>query len=265
MARRNRLKGKTMKYSLILKFLNNLLYRGIDGEDLDTDMPDAELPDDDIDNPDDASEDDNLPDDDLEASEPKKIGRREQEMIRLRERAQEAEDRERRVREELDAARQSTQARPDPDKEIWEQEEAILKNPNADQWQKYSVQSARDARAAKREAANARLDAMDMVDKTKFDLYATTNPKVYEKYKDRVEQALQRVRAQGQNLPREVILQLELGKDLLTGKTKSAEKPKRERQAPPAVPRSDSSGRGKMSEREARAKRLENVNLSGIR
>lgn len=193
----------------------------------------------------------------------RKISKAQQEIINLRKRAQEAEERERKVREDLESARRPSQsAQPTQEQAIWEQEEAVLKNPESTEWHKYSVQTAREARAAKLEVSRMRSESQDALDRAKFEKYETTKPKLYAKYKDKVESTLAEMRKAGNNAPREDLLALFIGRDLRDGKTKSTEAKTKQntRGSTPGV-RSNVTAKGGLSEAERRAKRLENVRI----
>ena len=257
-----------MKLKWWKMFLLMLLAGRIDGDEpVDGDDPIDE--DDDVDEdlePDDEDVDEDLePDDeDDDAPPPKKETRAQKEIRTLRERAQTAERQHQEAMAELARVRQPAQpAQPTLDQQIWEQEEAILKDPNSTDWQKYAVTSARDARIANANSRQAMREMEDQKDLSKFLALATTNPKVYAKYKDRVEETLKQVRANGNNVPREKLLALHLGEDMLAGKIKSppTKKSPSNRQLPPGA-RSDTPLKGgRLTDAERVAKRLENVRI----
>ena len=243
------------------------------GDDDDLPPSDDDLPPNDDDLP--PNDDDDLPpndDDDLPLNDdddipPPKETRAQREIRTLRERAQVAEDARRKLEADLENARRqpSQPQQPTQDQLLWDQEEKVLRDPNADDWQKYAVNSARDARQARQASQNAIIRAEDLADKTAFDRIRSDKPKLYEAYKDRVEAMLTEIRGRGQNAPREKLLAVLVGEDMLAGKlkttgTKAASGSKR-----PATPgaRSDVNARGSssMSEAEKRAKRLENIRI----
>ena len=186
----------------------------------------------------------------------KKTSRAQREIIALRERAQKAEA-------ELSTARQVKEQPAQIRDAVWEQEEAVLKNPDADDWKKYAVQSARAARVAEQNSRNAIQRAEDLADKTAFALVKTERPGVYAKYSPLVEKKLEEIRRGGGNAPREAILALLLGQDMLSRKVTPSSpktKPGNVRRSPTGA-RSDIPKGGVMNESEKRAKRLENIRI----
>lgn len=239
----------------------------IDGPD-ETDEPadpsDPSDPDDEPADPDDEPNDDSDPE-----PSPKPVSRAQRTIIETRARAQKAEEELQRARAELDAARRqpAQPAQPTEEQRIWEQEEAVLRNADSTDWQKYAVQANRSARSANSNSQNALRRAEDLADRTKFESLAASKPKMFAAYKDRVEEELTRLRNNGSNAPREELLALLVGRDMRDGKLKtssvsSTKKPGAPRGTPPSA-RSDvsSQGGGRLSEAEKRAKRLENVRI----
>lgn len=256
----------------ILLFLLSLLPKA-EGEDIDIVDIDAEGDegqDEDGEGSEDGEDDSDLDADDgmgdLDPKPEKKPSRREQEVIKLRERAQAAERELEEVRRQASqgSQQQGTPA-PSPDQQLWDDEEKLLKDPAIEPWQRYAIQSARDARAAKNESRAAIFESRDIADKAGFELLATTKPKVFEKYAPEVEKMLTAMRKNGNNAPRKELLALLVGRDLIDGKLKPAESKKKasgaERLKPPGA-RSDISSRGsRLSDAEKVAKRLEGVRI----
>jgi hypothetical protein len=146
---------------------------------------------------------------------------------------------------------------------LWEEEEAILKNPATESWQRYAVQSSRDARAANRQSMEAIRQSQDIADKASFNQFKLTKPKMFEKYAGKVESMLAEMRKNGNNAPREELLALLIGRDMRDGKMKTTETKGTKRvvkKLPGARSDTRSSG-GKLSDSEARAKRLEGVRI----
>jgi len=169
-----------------------------------------------------------------EAPAGKPESRYQKDMRAARERAQRAEDDAKKAREELAAARQ--QANPNAQvteaQRLWQEEEKLLQDPNADSWTRYNIQSARNARAAEFNSQQALAEARDLKDQAEFDRIAMNNPKAAERYKDKVEE----MKRQNPNAPRKKLLALCLGEDMLDGKLK----------APKPAKKGDSASRGKM-------------------
>lgn len=255
-------------------FLLSFLFPAVEGDDVVEDVggDDQSADDDSGDETDEGetSDDDSADDDsgDDSAPAPKPLSRYQRDVASLRERAQKAEDDARSANAQLVEARRSAQSQSQPSREqqLWQQEEQVLNDPNADDWQKYSVNAARQARHAQASAQNALHRAEDLSDKTSFDAFKVTRPKLYEKYAPRVEEMLKEVRGNGGNASREKLLAFLVGQDTLKGelKTKDATNVRKvsSTRGQPSNVRSDipSSG-GKLSPAEARAKRLENVRI----
>lgn len=199
---------------------------------------------------------------------PKKESRAEKEIRTLRERAQRAEDENRKALAELADARRPQQAQqPTNDQILWQQEEAILKDPSAEEWQKYAVRGNREARLARQEAQQVRSQSMDMADRSEFATLAMDKPKTYAAYKDRVEARLKEFRVNGGNPTRKQVLTVLMGEDMLEGNLKTADtkttksKSSGERGKTPGVSSNVSSKGGKLTEAEKRVRRLENVRI----
>lgn len=212
-----------------------------------------------------------LPDDDvqepLDDDEPApRVSKAQKAIIETRRRAQEAEEQVRRLQADLDNARRapSQPQQPSQDQVIWQQEEEVLRSPEASDWQRYAVQSARAARQATATSKDALHRAEDLADRTRFEQLKATKPKLYEAYGEKVETQLAELRKQGINVPREKLLAIQIGEDMLAGKLKSASATKKV-----AAPRGNTPGArsdvnssgGKMSDAEKRAKRLENIRI----
>lgn len=226
-------------------------------DDLEEATDDDETPDE---NPDDNPDDEEVPE--------KPMSRAQKEIVTLRERAQKAEDQHRQAMVELESARRQPvrSAEPTNDQKIWQQEDAILANPESSDWQKYAVQSARDARMARQEAQSIGRESRDMADKVAFSQLAATKPKTHAAYKDRVESMLTEMRKNGHDAPRAKLFALLIGEDMISGKLKTTDAKSKtggvKRGTMPGA-KSDvgSSSSGKLSEAEKRAKRLENVRI----
>jgi hypothetical protein len=199
-------------------------------------------------------------DDEGEPIQKKAPSRSQKRILSLNERAQKAEQDRDRLARELDEARRQT-SKPVQKDEVWEREEQVLNDPNASDWQKYAVTSARNSRVATFKAQHALQRAEDLADKADFDRLSITKPKLYETYKDRVEEARTTAIKNGHPAPpRANVLKFLVGQDMVEGKLKSTTQKKTQkakRQAPPGA-RSDVSSKGsRLSEAEKRAKRLE--------
>ena len=259
-----------MKYSTLLRLLLLAFSPRVDDDEFS--LPDDTPPADDTPTDDDTPADDDTPmdddtptDDDTPA--PRET-RAQREIRSLRERAQAAETARQAAEAQLEAARRQPHGQPHLSEEqiIFQQEEEALRNPETSDWQRYAIQSARQARAANANSRDALQRAEDMADRTRFEQIKLTKPKLYETYADRVEEMLKTVRAAGNNAPREKLLALLMGEDLLNGKLKptAAKAPNggAKRTTTPGA-RSDvrASGEGGLTEAQKRAKRLENVRI----
>jgi hypothetical protein len=111
--------------------------------------------------------------------------------------------------------------------------------------------------------------AEDISDQTSFrSICMSDTTGMAKRYETRVEQELVRVRSNGGNAAREAIYTYLLGKDMREGKFKKKAAAQKKDTETPGVnrgrlpgARSDVHGRTGMSEREKRAKRLENVQI----
>jgi hypothetical protein len=247
----------------LLKWLIARLSPRIEPDDAPVDEPE-DLPEDDETPEADTLEDDDTPEPEEDEPAPR-VSRGQQAIISARTRAQTAERDLATARAELEVARRapSQAMQPSQDQVLWQQEEDALKNPELQDWQRYSINANRSARQANTNAQNAVRQAEDLSDKSAFNAIAVSKPKLHAAYKDRVETFLKDLRNKGNNVPREKILAILIGEDMLAGKLKSAEsKVKSTQRASTLGVRSDvSSSGGRMSDAEKRAKRLDNVRI----
>ena len=171
-----------------------------------------------------------------------------------------AERAAREAQESVQALQRQSQRRPDPSHD---EEERKLRDPNTSRLEKWQIESNRSLRQSHQQSANALFQAQDMADKTGYTVKSAANP-VYSKYADKVEAELTRARANGANPPREMILQVLLGRDMLAGNFKpAAAKPGKAKDIPrgrsPGA-RSDTPARGNGgTEHQKRYARLANV------
>lgn len=209
-------------------------------------------------------------------------GRENAEVREARERAQRETEARIRAEAERDLLRRGNQPGADDEaRRLFDQEETILRDPNATDVERWQVRSNRTLRAntkAATDATNAAnralMEAADGRDRTQFDRLATTKPKVHKLYESRVEDELQKMRGRGENAPRMAILQFLIGKDVIEGKVRS--KPARKAAAAGAGneeqntgvdrgkspgARSDVSAKARQTERQKREKRLEGVRI----
>ena len=264
-------------WKLLMSYLVALLAvisPGVDDPFGDDTPPDDDVPPNDDDTPpdddDDTPPDDDTPSDDDDAPPPRQMTRAQKDIIETRKRAQDAEAKLAQAQAELEAARRQPsqpQAQNTEEQRVWQQEEDVLRNPESSDWQKYAIQANRQARLANSNSQNALRRAEDLADLTKFEQLAIQKPKMFNAYKDKVEAELTRLRANGNNAPREELLALLIGRDLRDGKLKagSSTPPKKGGAGRGTTPgaRSDvaSTGSGRMTESEKRAKRLENIRI----
>lgn len=170
-------------------------------------------------------------------------------------------ERERADRFEREAAELRARNQRPPTPPEWEEEEKVLKDPNATQEQKWTVNANRQLRASNMLAQSALAQSQDINDRTAFSSVCISDP-MAKRYQERVETELTRIRSQGQNASREAIYTYLLGQDMRGGKFKKkaapAAAPAGERRTPPSV-KSDTPGRGaSLTDREKRRQRLEN-------
>lgn len=167
---------------------------------------------------------------------------------------------ERRGRAATEAASRQPAA---PDVEFQREEERLRASDTTEQ-ERWQINANRVLRDTQRQANQALFQAQDMADRTQFEAKVTTDPR-RDKYRDRVEQAVQEERRAGRNASREAVYFYMLGKDIADGKLK----PKAKAKTPAAdIPRgrtpnarSDVNARGARTEHDKRRARLENQNI----
>jgi hypothetical protein len=159
-------------------------------------------------------------------------------------------------------------ADPETEREDAELAQARASGATPDQlsWLQWKIDSNRKIRASERASTGALREAQDVADRAAFDRLEVSKPQVYKRYAERVEKAMQEMRAKGQNAPRLAVLRLLIGDDIMNGKIK----PKTvARPAPDAAAgtvdrgrspgiRSDVRGKAGQNERDKRRARLEN-------
>jgi hypothetical protein len=244
----------------LLKRLLGLLFPGVDDPDPAADADPAADPADPAADPAGGDDDDEI-EYDLEEVAPPARARSTGNEDRLARLEAEFERRTRAVDEAR--ARGAAPAAPAVDPEF-QREEENLRRPDITEQERWQINANRVLRATQQQANAALFQAQDMSDRTQFESKVATDPR-REKYRDRVEQAVQEERRQGRNVAREAVYYHMLGKDIAEGKLK----PKARAKTPAAdVPRgrtpnarSDVSARGARTEHQKRAARLENLNI----
>ena len=110
--------------------------------------------------------------------------------------------------------------------------------------------------------------AQDVRDQTAFNQLAITEPALHKRYAVKVEQELAGARRQGYNPNREAIYNQLIAKDMRVGKFKkkaagdpAAPKPGAVKRGALPGARSDVTGRGQLSKRDALAKKLDGVQI----
>lgn len=235
---------------------------GIDDEDPAIDDPVDEGADEGADETDEdpAPAGDDPTDDDPEPA-PRTMTRGQKAIVELRERAKNAEKMAKEAKDELDAQRAQRNQRPDP---TFAEEEAKLRDANTSDLEKWQINSNRALRQSQAQSQAALARAEDLSDKASYTQKSIKNP-IYEKYHDRVEEKLAKIRAQGGNIDREFLLHKMIGEDVTAGKftAKSAASTGTKTIARGKSPgaRSDTPARGRMSDREKRAARLQDTQI----
>ena len=227
------------------------------GVDDDVPPPDDDTPppDDDVPPP-----DDDTPPSDPEPAAPR-ISRAQQAIITQRERAQKAERDAEQLRRELAEARRQPAA-PSQEDLLFQQEEATLKSLPPDSWERYAIESRREARQSKALSLSVMNQAKDLSDKSEFSELKTSKPALFEKYQSRVEERLAQIRASGGAVPpRKAIMAFLLGEDQLNGKVKTATPTKSPTQSRVSARSDVSPSSGGRSEEERALARLEGVRI----
>ena len=180
---------------------------------------------------------------------------------RARKSEQERAERAERALAEASVQRQ----RPVGDDEF-QREEAILQDPNKTALEKWQVTANRELRIGRTAAQQALAQAHDARDQTSFNQLAITEPALHKRYSVKVEQELAGARRQGFNPSRETIYNQLIAKDMREGKFKkkgapaAAPAPAARRGALPNA-RSDVTGRGQLSKKDALKKKLDGVQI----
>lgn len=164
-------------------------------------------------------------------------------------------------------ARQRAEYRPPVDNTYQEEEARLakLRADGADDFvinnTKWQIESNRTLRNSERNSAIALAQARDIEDRVEFGKLEVTNPKVYARYKDKIENEIQRARSQGQaTAPRLMMLKYLLGEDYMKGKPepKKARKESTVDRGRTVSARSDMGKKSGSTEQEKRRARLEN-------
>ena len=239
------------------------LFPGVDGDDesLPEDPPADKPPgEDDASPPGDGEDEDDLPDpEEIAAS---RAARRQTQTPALNAEAIAAEAAARAVA----AVRQPPQPAVDPE---FAREQALLDNPETNDWVKWSIHQGRQTRQANANAQAALRAATDAADKSAFMAKYASNPKIAG-YLPKVEEELKKMNTAGGAPPREEVLDWVLGKAYRTamesGKVRRS-KPEaataagaRVDRGRPAGVRSDV-GRSNQNERNRLRERLKDVPL----
>lgn len=182
-------------------------------------------------------------------------------IIEARRRAQEAEDRAKRAEDALNSTSRGA-PQPSQEQQLFQQEDAKLRDPNTTDLEKWQINSNRTLRQMQNDSRMALVQSQDLSDKTIFESRAAKDP-VIAKYSDKVEKELVKLRSSGQNAPREAIAAMLIGRDVMAGnfKTKTAAKKPDVNRGKPVNARSDVNGKGRLTEQQKRAKRLEDIQL----
>ena len=162
------------------------------------------------------------------------------------------------AREAQEAVQRLTPPRTDP---TFEAEEQRLKNPETTELEKWQIQSNRALRESQQQSRQALFQAADMADKTSYQAKAIGDPR-YKKYEDRVEKELASARSKGANPPREMVLAVMIGRDVLAKQFKATTKPAAvNRGKPNTSVRSDTTGRNGATASQKLRARLENQSI----
>lgn len=119
---------------------------------------------------------------------------------------------------------------------LFEAEEAKLKDPATNDWEKWQIQTNRTLRHSERQAQFAAAQTADLNDRHAYDKLAETSP-LAKKYGTRVEDKLKEIRSAGNNIDRRTLLMLIVGQDIVEGKVKTAKKAATKPADQPAAPR----------------------------
>lgn len=240
--------------------LLNLLFARIDGGDPEReidppdDEPDIE-PDPDAGRDGDPDpEDDDVPDgdDDPETASSSRPPKNSREVEELRERTRRLEAD---IEQERAARRTQT---PNSEQLQWEKEQRLLDAADTSPQDRHAIETNRALRQSHALSQAAHQRAEDLADKAEYNLKAMDNP-TFRKYAQRVEEERNRIAAAGRGFPpRETVLAVLLGRDMLNGKLAPAKTKSKVARSAVSRPRSDVRANTGRSEQEKRRARLEN-------
>jgi hypothetical protein len=155
---------------------------------------------------------------------------------------------------------------PSDEQKLFEAEEAQLRDPNATESTRWTINSNRTLRQSARASEQALRTSRDLSDKAAYDRMAMDKP-IAKKYAERVEKKLAEIRAGGGDpqgtVQRTFILKALIGDDYVEGRVKSKPKtePKVVERGKPPVTRGDVRGKEAASEHAKRMARLEGQNI----
>lgn len=111
---------------------------------------------------------------------------------------------------------------PEAEREDAEYRAAVAAGEDADRlaMREWQIKSNRAIRNAARTSSQAELNARDFADRAEFGRLEITNPKAFKRYSAEVENMVANARAQGQAVPRKMVMQTLIGRDFLDGKIK---------------------------------------------
>lgn len=116
----------------------------------------------------------------------------------------------------------------DPDYDREEQQLRELKSsgatPEALYWAQFRIDTERRARATDRKLSQVAIDSQDAADRLAFRHFESAKPNLYKRYGERVEKLAGEYRAKGQVVPREAILKMLVGDDMVNGTIKPTAK-----------------------------------------
>lgn len=151
---------------------------------------------------------------------------------------------------------------PAPRNAQYDDEEVKLRNPDTTELEKWQIQSNRAMRESTMQSRQALFQAQDMADRTQYQAKAMGNS-LYSKFEKKVEAELANARNKGGNPPREMVLDLVVGRAIREGNFKPKAEAKKA-----AIPRgkspgarSDTQSRGSMTDHQKRTVRLANTQI----
>ena len=148
---------------------------------------------------------------------PPRMSRAQRTIVETKAKLKATEERMAKLEEEFQRNRP---VQPDQEQQLYQHEEQRLRAQDLSDQERWQIEANRTLRASQRQSQQALAQANDMADRTSFQTKAIGNATM-QKYADRVEKELEKMRAKGQSAPRLALYHYMLGQDIDSGKFKA--------------------------------------------